>query len=840
MKSKTKILVKNFIASKNDGLVNLECFENYNEESVNNIKKLLKSEILMESEYEIKGNIIKYNEREILEKMLKKIKNNKLKVKYIRKKNYGRIFTYDGLNNLRCEIRQTLAIPSKYIDLDIVNCCYSIMKVLSEYYETKNDGIINYIENRETILNKMSEKMGIEKKLCKLLFIRIGFGGKIKSWLRDFKIEEIDEDIKELLNNIKIEIAELENAILVKEDNFVKIMEENKKSKNKFLPNFIFDLEVKILEIAYLFLTEKKIIKNDCVLIYDGLMIREFEDINYSNLLKELNKEIYEKSGFKLKFEIKEQNKNCIDLIKDIEINNIEINDLKIDSLSESDKNLIPFKNFSHSDGARIFYSKHTDDYIFSNNSGWWFYLPNNILYNSKTPPTGIINKITEYLREYIKKENSKFTPINPNFLEIQKNYCKIYKELGNSKFIEGIIKYLAGSFLIYDFDQKIDADMNLFCFNNCLYDYSIKSIREIRRGDYISKTTKYDLVNKSNISIRNELNIFFNSLFVIDKKDEKTLTDEEINNQNLLIEKGNKNVKYFLNILATSLIFNNLQSIYIFTGVGGNGKSLVLQLIKAALGSYFIQTEPTFLTQKAKNGSLNPTLYDCKGKRFVACAEPDTGEDICTFNVDFIKAITGKDSILTRTLYFGNIEFESTFTPFLLCNEKPQLKKIDNGIIRRLKILEFPFKFVNNPKLPDEKQGNITLDKTLRKQEYVNEFILLLFDIVNELNFKKIPFEEPDEVKNSINEYISENNPVQPFLDENYILINKNNNIKEYNKNKIKAKELFRDFKTFNYKTNVTERKFNQLMEQCRIECHKYNDGLYFIGIKKNIDIIE
>ncbi len=29
MKSKTKILVKNFIASKNDGLVNLECFENF-------------------------------------------------------------------------------------------------------------------------------------------------------------------------------------------------------------------------------------------------------------------------------------------------------------------------------------------------------------------------------------------------------------------------------------------------------------------------------------------------------------------------------------------------------------------------------------------------------------------------------------------------------------------------------------------------------------------------------------------------------------------------------------------------------------------------------------------
>ena len=163
--------------------------------------------------------------------------------------------------------------------------------------------------------------------------------------------------------------------------------------------------------------------------------------------------------------------------------------------------------------------------------------------------------------------------------------------------------------------------------------------------------------------------------------------------------------------MFGISLFTNKAESIYILTGKGGNGKGLLMNLIKDCLGSYYQQAETTFLTNSIRAGSANPTLAKCKGIRFLSVSEPESSEQDISLNTEFIKALTGRDTITTRDLYKTNISYEPMFNCFLQCNNIPSIKKIDNGMIRRLKIIRYPFNFVESDKLENDKNNRLRDD---------------------------------------------------------------------------------------------------------------------------------
>jgi len=95
----------------------------------------------------------------------------------------------------------------------------------------------------------------------------------------------------------------------------------------------------------------------------------------------------------------------------------------------------------------------------------------------------------------------------------------------------------------------------------------------------------------------------------------------------------------------------------HIFTGVGGNGKSKLIELFEMAMGEYTFKFPITLLTQKrASSGAANPEIARTKGRRFGIFQEPDEGERI---NVGLMKELTGGDSILCRALYAEPFEFK-------------------------------------------------------------------------------------------------------------------------------------------------------------------------------------
>ena len=229
----------------------------------------------------------------------------------------------------------------------------------------------------------------------------------------------------------------------------------------------------------------------------------------------------------------------------------------------------------------------------------------------------------------------------------------------------------------------------------------------------------------------------------------------------------------YWLKIFGISLFTNKLESLYILTGKGGNGKSLLMDFLRDCLGDYYLQTENTFLTDIGKNGVLNPTLAKCKGVRILAVAEPSNTSEEVALNTEFIKQITGRDTITARDLYKSIVSYNPMFNCFLLCNDIPILKKLDNGMLRRLKVINYPLNFVEEEKLKLNEKNRLRdddlKDKIKNDDELKEAFISLLLTYASQYITK--PIEIPNECKQTTDEYIENNNPVLVFLQQRCII---------------------------------------------------------------------
>jgi hypothetical protein len=144
-------------------------------------------------------------------------------------------------------------------------------------------------------------------------------------------------------------------------------------------------------------------------------------------------------------------------------------------------------------------------------------------------------------------------------------------------------------------------------------------------------------------------------------------------------------------------------------------------------------------LTSVNKNGGPNSTLANCKGVRVLSVSEPNNdGNTECNLNVDLIKYMTGRDPITCRELYKSNITYIPLFNVFLQCNDLPNIKKLDNGITRRLRIINYPFQFVETPINTNDKLVNTKLkDEFKNARKFYKEIELILLISALRSSFK-------------------------------------------------------------------------------------------------------
>lgn len=131
-------------------------------------------------------------------------------------------------------------------------------------------------------------------------------------------------------------------------------------------------------------------------------------------------------------------------------------------------------------------------------------------------------------------------------------------------------------------------------------------------------------------------------------------------------------------------------QCFVVHWGPGGNGKSVVLELMAETMGDYAGTAAPGLLV--ASKGDRHPTeIAALFGRRMVTAHE--SGEGV-VLREDFVKQATGGDKLTARFMREDFFEFAPTHKIQLLTNHKPQVKGQDLGIWRRVQLVPYTVTF--------------------------------------------------------------------------------------------------------------------------------------------------
>ena len=390
---------------------------------------------------------------------------------------------------------------------------------------------------------------------------------------------------------------------------------------------------------------------------------------------------------------------------------------------------------------------------------------------------------------------------------EKAKKSLKIATQLKNAGFRDNVMKEMKSVFATDDFFEKyIDKKYHLFAFKNCLYDTEMKQIRDIEPTDYIMTTTDYDFDMKN-----------VNMEFV--KKIEDTLHQ---------IQPDENLYQYLIDVTSLRLFGKNLfQQFYIFTGGGANGKSVWLNLCEQAFGKYFGKLNPETFTEQSRGSNQTSELSGVISSRIVGIEEPDDNKKLI---VNTIKELSGDAPRKTRGLYQEAFTFTPQFALIFLCNDIPALSKVEYAVARRLRVLNFPTKFVDNPVLLNERLKDILLNKHITDNsiKYGQAFMYILINNWNNKNLIE-KLETPDEVFVRSNEYMAESNEVKSFLEENYEKVADDTA-------KISASVLYANFRMLNRETKMRKDTFKKLVEEEGFRWKKESKGNFNYNIKVKV----
>ena len=227
------------------------------------------------------------------------------------------------------------------------------------------------------------------------------------------------------------------------------------------------------------------------------------------------------------------------------------------------------------------------------------------------------------------------------------------------------------------DFARSIDRAY-LTPFSNGVLDLTTMEFRDGRPDDNMTKSMNVDYIPydpEAPTKIHNEILTWF----------EQVQPDENLRNY----------IKKLSGLLLTP--DTNLQKVFVFSGIGANGKSFFLNnVLQPAMGSFFKSGQTTLLTRKReKANESNESLVHLIGARVAVFMEPDGGE---TIQADILKLISGGDEMLVRANYSKQMAFKPTFKTFIVCNNKPKLSEDTFAIWRRIRVVDWPVTFMDNP----------------------------------------------------------------------------------------------------------------------------------------------
>lgn len=307
-------------------------------------------------------------------------------------------------------------------------------------------------------------------------------------------------------------------------------------------------------------------------------------------------------------------------------------------------------------------------------------------------------------------------------------------------------------------FASGLDERLELLGFADGVYDLNKGEFRAGRPDDRLTMSTGYAFPTTDDAAKQAELMAFYRSC----------APDDEV-------------AAYDLRISAYNLGGNNyLEQLWFYTGVGRNGKGGKAKLLKVTFGDatkgddvprgYCYEPDASILTSKRTNPSAPcPEVTNARGVRLLLFSEPNNGAG-SAFNVSLLKGLSGNDPWTGRELNMPPVTFQPQFGILGSMNNVPHLDGADNAFSKRLRVISHPHTFVEDPRLPNERQ----IDRTLKTKfendvTYAQQFMRILLRIYREERLwdPTVVRAEPAAVLAATREVMEDDDQVREWLAE-------------------------------------------------------------------------
>lgn len=421
----------------------------------------------------------------------------------------------------------------------------------------------------------------------------------------------------------------------------------------------------------------------------------------------------------------------------------------------------------SHNDIAKALFEEYGDEFVCSNivPKGWfqfvnhhWEEIEEGVFLREKISEK-IVKKYVDAgkkLYSDLAEANDKLTQCNINAKIKQIN--KMIINVKSAPYKNNVMKEAADVFYEARFRDKLDANPNLICFKNGVYDLKQCILRPGLPEDYLSKMLpiNYKAFNEDDEKVLDVYNFL-----------EQVFPDKSVR-------------KYFLDVSSDVFMGGNAEKIILFwLGEGNNAKTITQSLFEKMLGKYAIKLNTTIITgKKPSPGSAFADLARAGGGvRWCVLEEPDGDESI---SIGILKMLTGNDSYYARDLFEkgkDGREITPLFKLAFICNKLPKIRYADKAIWNRVRVIPFESTFCKE----DDKDLPATYEEQLFHKRFPMDksfsskipsmleafaWVLLQHRIKN----KGQPKVEPEKVRIATELYKKQNDIYRQFIEESII----------------------------------------------------------------------
>lgn len=696
-------------------------------------------------------------------------------VKYVRGRDgYGRAIVVKALGLTSfCKKTRNTFIKDLYYDYDLSNAHPAIIRNLCEAHNIPCNIINQYIDDRETILNNIMDHYDVSRNSAKKLMLRLCFFGSVQEWKKEKNINK-STDLP-FLEMFKQQLESI--ALYVKTHNpelyeTCRQKKEAKKQKNflgSFFSTYLQEHETQIVSkvLEWLVKSTNVTTVDECATPvatyeFDGIkLLKENVDkFGKEELLKQLNEQTYNLTGFRLNWEIKPIDKYFdIDDIDNDEIEN-EMDEMTgvFNDLEASQKlyKLYPYWKYCNK-----------ELYVFNNKNGMWS--------NDKAMHDEIVIQHTKYL--YVATLDKENNPI------ISKT-----KSYGNTESLR----------------NKIYSSMKTHCHDdNWMKEKQYSSLKKLlfKNGYFDAEQGKF--FKEFNPDI-----VFFAQI----PHDFEEFTEEDmeymadVKNRLFYNPLGTQQGDFLITNLARGLMGDMMKRFLMGLGGTNCGKSIMTTAIALACGSYIGTFNAENLAYRNSSEDEAKALRWAlllRHKRLIFSNEMKTKTIL---NGNMIKKLaSGGDTLIGRTHGKEEDEFITHFLPICFANDIPKIEPYDDAVDTRLRFVSFKKEFVETPtnEFQLQKDSNIENEiRTLRFQRVlVGIFIQQYMNIID----NGIP-DEPVEVISAKQEWTGDDrDPLSKFFNEFQIT----NNPDDY----VESNDI-QDYLTAN-RIDMSMKKFGTLMNK-------------------------